>query len=52
MRRNHLRFMEDIGRHVGAREVLIAAGFKLEKVDGIPCFFSSEPHIKTNMDGW
>jgi hypothetical protein len=43
---------EDIGRHVGGQEVLIAAGFRLEKLAGIPCFFSAKPHIKTDMDGW
>jgi hypothetical protein len=52
VRRNHPKFMEDIGRHVGGREVLIAAGFRLEKLDGVPCFFSAEPHIETDMDGW
>jgi len=52
VRRDHPKFMEDIGRHVGGREVLIAAGFKLKKLDGVPCFYSHEPHIETNMDGW
>jgi hypothetical protein len=52
VRRNHPKFMEDIGRHIGGREVLIAAGFRLEKLDGVPCFFSAEPHIETDMDGW
>ena len=52
VRRNHPKFVEDIGRHIGGREVLIAAGFKLEKLDGVPCFFSAEPHIESDMDGW
>lgn len=52
VRRNHPKFVEDIGRHVGGREVLIAAGFKVEKLDGVPCFFSAEPHIESDMDGW
>ena len=52
VRRNHPKFMADIGRHVGGREVLIAAGFELEKLDGVPCFFSAEPHIESDMDGW
>ena len=52
VRRDHPKFMEDIGRHVGGREVLIAAGFKLEKLDGVPCFFSKEPNLETDMDGW
>lgn len=52
VRRDHPKFMEDIGRHIGGREVLIAAGFKLEKLDGVPSFFSKEPHIESDMDGW
>lgn len=52
VRRDHPKFVEDIGRHVGGREVLIAAGFKLEKIDGVPCFFSKEPHLESDMDGW
>ena len=41
-----------VRRNVGGREVLIAAGFELEKLDGVPCFFSAEPHIESDMDGW
>ena len=52
VRRDHPQFVADVGRHVGGREVLIAAGFKLEKLDGKPCFFSREPHIESDMDGW
>ena len=52
VRRDHPKFMEDIGRHVGGRELLIAAGFQLVKLDGVPCFLSKEPHIETDMDGW
>lgn len=52
IRRDHPKFTEDIGRHVGGKEVLIAAGFHLEKLDGVPCLFSKEPHIESDMDGW
>lgn len=52
IRRDHPKFLEDIGRHAGGKEVLIAAGFKLEKLDGVPSFFSKEPHIESDMDGW
>jgi len=52
IRRDHPKFIEDIGRHVGGKEVLIAAGFRLDKLDGVPCFFSKEPHIESDMDGW
>ena len=52
VRRDHPQFVADVGRHTGGREVLIAAGFKLEKLDGKPCFFSKEPHIESDMDGW
>ena len=52
IRRDHPKFIEDIGRHVGGREVLIAAGFRLDKLEGVPSFFSKEPHIESDMDGW
>lgn len=52
IRRDHPKFNEDIGRHPGGKEVLIAAGFCLETLDGVKCFFSREPNIETDMDGW
>lgn len=52
VRRDHPKFNEDIGRHVGGREVLIAAGFRLETLDGVKCFFSREPNIEQDMNGW
>ena len=52
IRRDHPKFMEDIGKHVGGKEVLIAAGFHLVKFEDVPCFFSKEPHIESDMDGW
>ncbi|KAL7554149.1 hypothetical protein ACHAWF_018971 [Thalassiosira exigua] len=35
--RDNPQFVEDIGP---------------EKLDGVPCFLSREPHIETDMDGW
>ncbi|CAB9500123.1 expressed unknown protein [Seminavis robusta] len=52
IRRDHPKFHQDIGRHKGGRELLIAAGFKLQTLDDIPCFFSKEPDLETDMDGW
>uniref|UniRef100_A0A7S4J576 PUB domain-containing protein n=1 Tax=Odontella aurita TaxID=265563 RepID=A0A7S4J576_9STRA len=52
IRRDHPKFEEDVGRHSGGREVFVAAGFKLETLDGVPCFFSKEPDIEHDMDGW
>jgi hypothetical protein len=52
VRRDHPKFNEDIGRHVGGREVLIAAGFRMETLDGVKCFFSREPCIEQDMNGW
>ena len=52
IRRDHPQFLQDIGRHPGGKEVLVAAGFKLETVDGVPCFFSREPDVERDMDGW
>lgn len=52
VRRDHARFHQDIGRHVGGRELLIAAGFRLGAIDEVPCFISTEPDIEKDMDGW
>eukprot|EP00538_Stauroneis_constricta_P002467 CAMPEP_0119553860 /NCGR_PEP_ID=MMETSP1352-20130426/6503_1 /TAXON_ID=265584 /ORGANISM="Stauroneis constricta, Strain CCMP1120" /LENGTH=497 /DNA_ID=CAMNT_0007600343 /DNA_START=39 /DNA_END=1532 /DNA_ORIENTATION=+ len=52
IRRDHEQFQQDIGRHDGGREVLIAAGFVLGAIDEIPCFISKEPDIEKDMDGW
>jgi chemotaxis protein histidine kinase CheA len=52
VRRDHPRFHQDIGRHPGGREILIAAGFELGAIDGVACFISKEPDIEKDMDGW
>lgn len=52
VRKNHPKFHQDIGRHDGGREVLIAAGFRLGAIDDVPCFISTEPNIETQMDEW
>lgn len=52
VRRDHPQFHQDIGRHKGGREVLIAAGFRLGAIDGVSCFISTEPNIEKDMDGW
>eukprot|EP00553_Chaetoceros_curvisetus_P011074 CAMPEP_0204638256 /NCGR_PEP_ID=MMETSP0717-20131115/38995_1 /ASSEMBLY_ACC=CAM_ASM_000666 /TAXON_ID=230516 /ORGANISM="Chaetoceros curvisetus" /LENGTH=327 /DNA_ID=CAMNT_0051657971 /DNA_START=79 /DNA_END=1062 /DNA_ORIENTATION=+ len=52
VRRDHPKFNEDIGRHEGGKEVLIAAGFTYVEIDGIKCFFSKEPDLASDMDGW
>jgi uncharacterized protein YdcH (DUF465 family) len=52
IRRNHPQFQADIGRHVGGRETLIAAGFRLGSIDDVPSFISTEPDIAKDMDGW
>ncbi len=52
VRRDHPKFIEDIGRHVGGREILIAAGFRLENIEGVPCLYSKEPDVEKDMDGW
>ena len=52
IRRDHPQFHQDIGRHRGGREIFIAAGFKLVKIDDIPCFYSKEPNLETDMDAW
>ena len=52
IRRDHPKFIEDIGRHPGGGEFLVAAGFTFQEIDGKKCFFSAEPDLMTNMDGW
>lgn len=52
VRRDHPRFQQDIGRHTGGRELLIAAGFRLGAIDDVPSFISTEPDIEKDMDGW
>lgn len=43
---------QDIGRHTGGREVLIAAGFTLGAIDDVPSFICKEPNIEKDLDGW
>ena len=52
IRRDHPKFLEDIGRHTGGKELLVAAGFKIDTIDEVSCFFSKEPDIEHDMDGW
>mmetsp|Transcript_25095 Transcript_25095/g.54743 ORF Transcript_25095/g.54743 Transcript_25095/m.54743 type:complete len:398 (+) Transcript_25095:52-1245(+) len=52
IRRDHPKFVQDIGRHPGGKEILIAAGFTLETLDGVKSFFSREPDLASDMDGW
>ena len=52
IRLDHPKFMEDIGRHHGGKELLASAGFKFKDIDGVKCFFSAEPDLMTDMDGW
>lgn len=52
IRRDHPRFLNDIGQYPGGREVLIAAGFVLGFVEEVPSFVCKEPNIEQDMDGW
>ena len=52
VRRDHPKFTEDIGRHPGGKELLIASGFRLGKIDEIPSYISSEPNLEKEMDAW
>ena len=52
IRRDHPKFEEDIGRHKGGKELLIAGGFTFKEMDGMKCFFSAEPDLATDMDAW
>ena len=52
IRRNHPKFNNDIGRHAGGKELLIASGFQLGEIDGVPSFLSKEPDLESHMDKW
>ena len=52
IRRGHAQFEQDIGRHPGGKEILIAAGFRLGAIDDVPSFISTEPDLETDMDAW
>jgi len=52
VRRDHPRFVTDIGQYEGGKELLIAAGFELGTIDDVPCYISKEPNIEKDMDGW
>jgi DNA repair exonuclease SbcCD ATPase subunit len=52
IRRDHPRFNEDIGRHPGGKEFVIASGFVLGAIDDVPSYISKEPNIEKDMDGW
>lgn len=52
IRRDHPKFLHDIGRHDGGKEVLVAAGFTFEEIDGVKCYFTKEPDLMNDMDGW
>lgn len=52
IRRSHEQFIEDVGRHEGGVELLIAGGFVLGAIDDVPTFLSKEPDIEKDMDGW
>lgn len=56
IRRDHPKFLTDIGRHDGGIEFFIASGFTLENsiIDDneISCLFSQEPDIEHDMERW
>lgn len=52
IRRDHPKFNADIGRHPGGKELLLAAGFVLGRIDEVPSYVSKEPNLETDMDGW
>jgi DNA repair exonuclease SbcCD ATPase subunit len=52
IRRSHEQFQQDIGRHKGGQEVLLAAGFEPGAIDDVPCFICREPDLEKEMDKW
>jgi DNA repair exonuclease SbcCD ATPase subunit len=52
IRCDHPKFMADIGRHNGGKEFLVAASFTFKEIDEVKCFFTAEPDLMSDMDGW
>merc|ERR1712087_435415 len=57
IRRENERFHDLVGKHKGGCELLIAAGFKLVRIqtedeEDVPFFIMKEPNIEADMDGW
>jgi hypothetical protein len=52
IRRTHEQFVQDVGRHEGGIEVLIAGGFVLGSIDDVPCYLSKEPDVEKDMEKW
>lgn len=52
IRRDHPKFINDIGQYPGGKELFIAAGFKLAIIEDFPSFYSKEPDLESDMDGW
>lgn len=52
IRRDHPRFMQDIGQYAGGKELIIAAGFELGFVEEIPSYVCREPDVEKDLDGW
>jgi len=52
VRCDHPKFTNDIGRHPGGKEFLVASGFRLGKIDEVPSYISTEPNLEKEMDAW
>ena len=52
IRRDHPKFLADVGNHEGGKEFLIVAGFELGVIDEVPSFICKEPDLESDMDGW
>ena len=46
------KFKEDVSRHQGGTELLIASRFRLTDVDGVAFTYYKQPNVKNDMDGW
>mmetsp|Transcript_14692 Transcript_14692/g.17884 ORF Transcript_14692/g.17884 Transcript_14692/m.17884 type:complete len:419 (+) Transcript_14692:293-1549(+) len=52
IRRDHPRFMDNIGKHQGGVQFFLAVGWRFVEIDGVKCIFSKEPDLETEMDQW
>ena len=46
------KFKEDVSRHQGGTELLIASRFRLTDVDGVAFTYYKQTNVKNDMDGW
>ena len=52
IKKDHPKYSQDIGRHAGGNEALVAAGFSLCVVEESQLFIMAEPNLENDFDKW